>query len=159
LSLDKITLFGKINDLPSVKSLASTYPQLSELLHSIYDFSSFNKFVKDHGHFLQSENLNVELLTEKSRLCTLVNFCALRENVSYSDIKDLIDVDIDDVERWVIKANSKKLMRAQLDQLEQIIVVLRASPVSYNKETWEFLLSRTKAWKSNMEVLAKSINQ
>jgi len=155
--LEKITLFGKINDLPSVKSLATTYPLLSELLSSIYNFKSFKKFVNDNGNFLQSENLNVDLLTERSRLCTLVNFCALRERVTYSEIAALIDVDIEEVERWVVRANSKKLMRAQLDQLEQVIVVVRAIPVSYNKETWEFLLERTRAWRSNLESLSKAI--
>eukprot|EP01129_Flabellula_baltica_P014436 TRINITY_DN6902_c0_g1_i1.p1 TRINITY_DN6902_c0_g1~~TRINITY_DN6902_c0_g1_i1.p1 ORF type:complete len:376 (+),score=92.70 TRINITY_DN6902_c0_g1_i1:54-1181(+) len=159
LKIEKITTLGRIKELKSVKALETADPQLSGLLNSLFNYPNFTSFTQTNSDYLTANNFDVDVLSVKSRLFTLVDFCSSREQVNYSEISSIIEVSEEEVERWIIRATLKGLMECQLDQLNGVVTIRRAIPVAFEKENWEFLLQRTQAWKQNFEALYKTLNE
>ena len=78
----------------------------------------------------------------------LIIFSLLLTSVSWSE-----DVDIKDVEQWIVKAVTAELLVAQIDQLRSVIIVERAAPRFFNDQQWNDLNQKLHGWRDNVKEL------
>merc|ERR1719416_351774 len=78
-------------------------------------------------------------------LLSLVSLAGEHEEVPYSAIASTLNVDENEVERWVIGAVSSGLMEAKMDQLRRVVLVERCAVRQFG------LKVRLDKWKSNVK--------
>ena len=108
-------------------------------------------------------------LEHKIRLLTLASlaFQHVGQNVPYSEIAAVLQVDITEVEKWAIDGDSIRsktavsysypfiVIRAQLvwgklSQTSQSLYIARATSRTFEQEQWQTLEKRLTAWRSGL---------
>ncbi|RCH84856.1 hypothetical protein CU098_004215, partial [Rhizopus stolonifer] len=100
---------------------------------------------------------NSESNTHKMRLLSLASLGSenLSRELSYAEIASTLQIDVDQVEMWVIDVIRAGLVEAKLDQLNKTVIVHRSIYRVFGKEQWNKLSTALSAWKENLnEILA-----
>ena len=84
---------------------------------------SFDSFNEKYPDYLVSVSLSPEECLKKIRLLSLTTLAAENNELPYSQIAKTLNVDLDQVESWVISAISAELIDAKIDQLKQIVLI------------------------------------
>jgi len=155
---DNIFCYGSLVDLPSIKSL-ETDPlyQLFQLLTS-GEYSQLINYCNTANQYLQDEGIDVEKLKYKFRVIRLSEVASTKDILQYEEIANALSIDIDEVESWVIRAISKKLLVCKLDQLENRVLITKAIPRIYKRGNWEELERKVDSWKNNLQSLLQTLN-
>ncbi|CAN1322588.1 Eukaryotic translation initiation factor 3 subunit M [Linum perenne] len=115
-------------DMPAVGQLendekyALVYQLLKIFLTERLD--SYLKFQAANSALLKSYNLIHEDCIAKMRLMSLVDLASTpSRKIPYALIKDTLQVDDDEVEIWVVKAITAKLIDCKIDQMNEVVLV------------------------------------
>ncbi|CAI9109857.1 OLC1v1009776C1 [Oldenlandia corymbosa var. corymbosa] len=118
---------------------------LTQRLDSYLDFHTANSTL------LKSYGLVHEDCVVKMRLMSLVDLASDDSGqIPYSVIKDTLQIEEDEVESWVVKAITVKLIDCKIDQMNQIIIVRRCTERVFGQYQWELLRSKLATWKTNI---------
>ncbi|XP_073041047.1 uncharacterized protein [Primulina eburnea] len=117
-----------LQDMPAVVQLEkdATYSTVYQLL-KIFVTQRLDAYLNFHATnpaLLTSYGLVHEDCVTKMRLLSLVDLSTDEScHVPYSVIKDTLKIESNEVEPWVVKAITAKLMDCRIDQMNQVVIV------------------------------------
>ncbi|TFK25947.1 PCI domain-containing protein [Coprinopsis marcescibilis] len=126
------------------------FPLLQIFLNN--GLSEFKAWVSTNGGLLEKYNLDRTQLERKIRLLTLASLGVkhVGQSLPYAKIADALDVELSQVEKWVIDVIRAGLVWGKLAQNTQTLLVTRATSRSFEREQWEILEKRLLSWKAGL---------
>ncbi|PSS35099.1 Eukaryotic translation initiation factor 3 subunit M like [Actinidia chinensis var. chinensis] len=125
---------------------------LTQRLDTYLDFDAANSTL------LKSYGLVHEDCIAKMRLMSLVDLASAESGqISYALIKDTLRINDDEVEMWVVKAITAKLIDCKMDQMNEIVIVSRCTERVFGQHQWQALRSKLATWRGNIAVVISTI--
>ncbi|KAJ3783178.1 PCI domain-containing protein [Lentinula aff. detonsa] len=114
--------------------------------------SEFKAWETSHPGALRQHDLDHVQLERKIQLLTLalLGFKNIGTNLSYTKIAEAIQVDVSEVEKWVIDVIHAGLLSGKLSQNTQTLHIIRSTARSFEREQWQALEQRLLSWKSGL---------
>mmetsp|Transcript_37769 Transcript_37769/g.48904 ORF Transcript_37769/g.48904 Transcript_37769/m.48904 type:complete len:288 (+) Transcript_37769:35-898(+) len=164
-----IVCFMDRHDILNLRGVAAlkndpTHGQLYNLL-SIFSsnkLKEYNQFInQDNGkQLLKKHDLDHHLIVDNMRLLTMCSLATEHTEIPYEIIATELDIPIDEVEAWVVKTISAKLIDAKMDQFTQRVMISRCTHRIFGQAQWNELQLKLNSWKSNLrgilDTLAKT---
>ncbi|PFH51347.1 hypothetical protein AMATHDRAFT_59429 [Amanita thiersii Skay4041] len=152
LNLPSVLDFDPLLKLNAVVALKDH--ELFSLLHIFMNdgLLAYQSWVQSHPDVFEKYNLDKTQLEHKIRLLTLASlgFDHIGQDLSYSKIVESLQIDISDVEKWVIDVIRAGILWGKLSQTNQTLRIIRSIARRFEKEQWEMLERRILAWKTGL---------
>ncbi|XP_062225062.1 uncharacterized protein LOC133923809 [Phragmites australis] len=118
---------------------------LTQRLDSYLEFQTANAtLLKDYGL------VHEECIT-KMRLMSLLDLSSrCSGDIPYSAITDVLRINDDEVEYWIVKAITYKILDCKVDQLNQTVVVSRHTERIFGMPQWQGLRTKLGVWRGNI---------
>ncbi|KAL0461569.1 UNVERIFIED_CONTAM: Eukaryotic translation initiation factor 3 subunit M [Sesamum latifolium] len=153
---------GDLLDMPAIAQLekdakyALVYQLLKIFLTQRLD--AYLDFHSSNSNFLESYGLVHEDCVAKMRLISLVDLGNSGSGqIPYSLIKDTLQIEENEVEPWVVKAITAKLIDCRIDQINQVVLVSRSTERVFGLHEWESLRSKLVTWRGNIANVISTI--
>lgn len=147
-------------DMPAVAQL-----EKDEKYQPVYDLlkifltqrlESYLAFQTANSTLLQGYGLVHEECITKMRLMSLLDLSGhCSGEIPYSAITKALEINDDEVEYWIVKAISSKILDCKVDQLNQLVIVSRHTARVFGMPQWQSLRSKLGVWRGN---IANAIN-
>lgn len=149
-------------DMPAVAQLEkdSKYALVYQLLKIFLTqrLDAYLDFQAANSTLLKSYGLVHEDCMSKMRLMSLVDLASVETGqISYALIKDTLRINDDEVETWVVKAITAKLIDCKMDQMNQIVIVSRCTERVFGQRQWQSLRTKLATWKGNISNVISTI--
>ncbi|KAL0784632.1 uncharacterized protein LOC106432581 isoform X1 [Brassica napus] len=139
-------------DMPAVAQLekdpnsALVYQLLKIFITQRLD--AYMEFQNANSGFLQTYGLVEEDCVAKMRLLSLVDLASDESGkIPYASIKNILQVNDEEVELWVVKAISAKLVDCKMDQMNQFVIISRYVECEFGQTQWQSLRTKLAAWR------------
>ncbi|XP_065855150.1 uncharacterized protein [Euphorbia lathyris] len=149
-------------DMPAVGQLEKdgkfslAYQLLNIFLTQRLD--TYLEFQAANSALLKSYGLMHEDCIAKMRLMSLVDLASHESGqIPYSLIKDTLRINDDEVELWVVKAITAKLINCKMDQMNQVVIVSSCAERVFGQNQWAELRSKLATWRSNITNVINTI--
>ncbi|XP_031107838.1 eukaryotic translation initiation factor 3 subunit M-like [Ipomoea triloba] len=149
-------------DIPAVAQLekdakyALVYQLLKIFLTQRVD--AYLDFQAANSTLLKSYGLVHEDCIAKMRLMSLVDLGSSESGrIPYSVIKDVLRIEDNEVEPWVVKAITAKLIDCKIDQMNQVVIVSHSIERVYGPNQWKGLRTKLETWRGNIANLISTI--
>ncbi|KAM3354909.1 hypothetical protein ACQJBY_025582 [Aegilops geniculata] len=147
-------------DMPAVAQLEKDdkYQPVYELLKIFLTqrLESYLAFQTANSTLLQGYGLVHEDCITKMRLMCLLDLSGhCSGEIPYSAITKALEINDDEVEYWIVKAISSKILDCKVDQLNQLVIVSRHTVRVFGMPQWQSLRSKLGVWRGN---IANAIN-
>ncbi|MCP9261346.1 26S proteasome non-ATPase regulatory subunit 13 [Dirofilaria immitis] len=131
---DNVYNFGELLAHPILKSLEGTREKW--IIDLLYAFNSgdLNKFNEYRAQWAEWDDLkdHQDLLEDKIRLLSLMEIALARPSkeryISFQEIADKAQIDLNKVEALVMRALSKELVQGSIDQVEELVNITWVQP-------------------------------
>lgn len=148
-------------EFAAVKQLKgdSKHGKLYDLLQvfSTGKVTDFVKFHKDNGKYLADQGIDHDEALENMRLLSMCSLAAEHEEIPYAVIAETLQVGDDEVEEWVVRTITSKLMEAKMDQLRKVVSINRCAQRVFGVDQWKQLGEKLTTWKSNVRAMLATI--
>ncbi|KAK3212415.1 hypothetical protein Dsin_017121 [Dipteronia sinensis] len=149
-------------DMPAVGQLemdakyALVYQLLKIFLTQRLD--AYLEFQAANSNLLKSYGLVHEDCISKMRLMSLVDLGSNElGQIPYDLIRDTLRISDDEVETWVVKAITAKLIDGKMDQMNQVVIVSRCTERVFGQQQWLTLRTKLATWKGNIANVISTI--
>ncbi|KAE8775556.1 eukaryotic translation initiation factor 3 subunit M-like [Hordeum vulgare] len=147
-------------EMPAVAQLEKDekYQPVYELLKIFLTqrLGSYLEFQTANSALLQGYGLVHEECITKMRLLSLLDLSGhCSGEIPYSAITKALEINDDEVEYWIVKAISSKILDCKVDQLNQLVIVSRHTARVFGMPQWQSLRSKLGVWRGN---IANAIN-
>ncbi|KAJ9173178.1 hypothetical protein P3X46_016341 [Hevea brasiliensis] len=149
-------------DMPAVGQLekdakyALVYQLLKIFLTQRLD--AYLEFQAANSALLKSYGLVHEDCIAKMRLMSLVDLASDGSGrVPYTLIKDTLRINDDEVELWVVKAITAKLINCKMDQMSQVVLVSSCAERVFGQHQWLALRLKLATWRDNIANVINAI--
>ncbi|TXG57684.1 hypothetical protein EZV62_015513 [Acer yangbiense] len=149
-------------DMPAVGQLemdakyALVYQLLKIFLTQRLD--AYLEFRAANSNLLKSYGLVHEDCISKMRLMSLVDLGSNESGqIPYDLIRDTLRISDDEVETWVVKAITAKLIDGKMDQMNQVVIVSRCTERVFGQQQWLTLRTKLATWKGNIANVISTI--
>jgi translation initiation factor 3 subunit M len=160
IQLPSVIQFDDILTFDTVTALSkTTHKNLVELcsLFLSGSVSDLTKFHEKHGKLFDEYDLSYPEAMSKIRLLTLASLAHGKSEIELDQVAEAIQEDIDNVERWVVRAISEGFIDGRIDQLNHKVLVKSAFQRKFETQEWAFLDSKLTQWIGNLESVIKFI--
>jgi len=162
IKLEDIYQCDDLLDLRTMKQLQTnehnkTYQLLQLFVGGKLD--SFDSFNKENPEFLQSLGLCSEDCSKKIRLLSLVTLASENNHLSYSQVSKTLNIDISEVEYWIVSAVAAKLISAKMDQINETVEIRHCTQRVFDNLQWKQLQNTLSMWKNNVQGLVNEIEK
>jgi len=151
-------LLDRLLQLTPVKFLEN------ELIHDLLKIfvsdrlESYQKFYDNHREFVNKLGLNHEANLRKMRILTFMQMAETQSEISFEEIKQHMQITDDiDVEDFLIDLLRTRLVRAKIDQPNQMVHVTSAMHRTFTPEHWSNLHTLLVNWKSNLHTVREHV--
>lgn len=120
---------------------------------------SYKKFAATNPSIFSHFNLDQSAVERNMKLLTLCTLGSKMKFLSYTKIAEELEVDVDDVEMWVVDAISNKLLEASMDQFQSQVQIIKSANRSFDKEQWKSLFTRLEELKMNMKGVIETVKK
>jgi len=151
-------LLDRLLQLTPVKFLEN------ELIHDLLKIfvsdrlESYQKFYDNHREFVNKLGLNHEANLRKMRILTFMQMAETQSEISFQEIKKHMQITDDiDVEDFLIDLLRTRLVRAKIDQPNQMVHVTSAMHRTFTQEHWSNLHTLLVNWKSNLHTVREHV--
>ncbi|CAM6087631.1 unnamed protein product [Calypogeia fissa] len=142
-------------DLAAVRQLerdpktAAVYRLLEIFLTSHLD--AYLDFQSANAALLKSYGLVHEDSLVKMRLGSLTGLASKGSGeIPYTVVRDTLKITDDEVEFWIVRAISSKLVEAKMDQQRQVVIISRCTERVFGSAQWVDLRNKLAIWKENI---------
>ncbi|XP_031268560.1 eukaryotic translation initiation factor 3 subunit M-like [Pistacia vera] len=149
-------------DMPAIGQLekdakyALVYQLLKIFLTQRLD--AYLEFQTANSTLLKSYGLVHEDCITKMRLMSLVDLGSSGSGqIPYALIRDTLRISEDEVEMWVVKAITAKLMDCKMDQMNQVVIVSRCTERVFSQHQWQTLRTKLATWRGNIANVISTI--
>ncbi|KAE9590317.1 hypothetical protein Lal_00027979 [Lupinus albus] len=85
------------------------------------------------------------------RLMSLVDLSSVGSGqILYELMKDTLQINDDEVEQWVVKAITAKLIVCKMDQMNKVIIVSHHTDCVFSQHQWQTLRTKLVTWRGNI---------
>ncbi|XP_022879479.1 eukaryotic translation initiation factor 3 subunit M-like [Olea europaea var. sylvestris] len=148
-------------DMPAVAQLEkdAKYAQVYQLINIFLTqrLDAYFDFHTANSTLLESYGLVHEDCIEKMRLMSLVDLGKNEPQIPYSLIRDTLQIEDNEVELWVVKAITAKLMDCKIDQMNQVVLVSRWIERRFGQHQWQALRMKLASWRGNIANVMSTI--
>ncbi|XWS41009.1 hypothetical protein CRYUN_Cryun17cG0044300 [Craigia yunnanensis] len=149
-------------DMPAVGQLEkdAKYALVYQLLNIFLTqrLDAYLEFQAANSTLMKSYGLAHEDCITKMRLMSLVDLGSNETGqITYALIKDTLRINDDEVELWVVKAITAKLIDCKMDQMNQVVIVSRCTERIFGQHQWQSLRSKLATWRGNVASLISTI--
>lgn len=159
LSLSSIFEFEELSEISTVKDIASE--PVGQLLHifSRGQTKDYKQWVQANGAELKRLGLSDSHLERKIRLLDLASLCSqsVSRTVPYAEIAKVLEIDISEVEVWVIDVIRVGLVSGKLSQISQSLRVYKSVYRTFGEEQWRLLESRLSTWDQSIASILQTL--
>ncbi|XP_031569542.1 eukaryotic translation initiation factor 3 subunit M-like [Actinia tenebrosa] len=113
----------------------------------VQDYISFYESNKE---FVDSLGLSNELNLKKMRILTVMEIGVNKHEISFDELANQLDINVDDVEGFVIEAVQTSLVKVRLDQMNKRVVISSVAPRTFGQDQWKSLHGRLVEWRNNL---------
>ncbi|KAM1824549.1 hypothetical protein ACFX13_024122 [Malus domestica] len=125
---------------------------LTQRLDAYLEFQAVN------SDLLKSYGLVHEDCITKMRLISLMDLGSDESGrIPYGAIRDTLQINDDEVELWVVKAITAKLMDCKMDQMNQVVIVSRCTERVFGEDHWLTLRTKLATWRGNIANVISTI--
>ncbi|KAG2064447.1 hypothetical protein BDR04DRAFT_1145892 [Suillus decipiens] len=112
----------------------------------------FYSWLESHPAVLEEYELDRAQLERKIRLLSFASlgFAHVGHDLPYSEIASVLQIELNQVEKWAIDVIRAGLLSGKLSQTTQSLHVYRSSARTFEREQWEALEKRLVAWKAGL---------
>ncbi|KAH8511116.1 hypothetical protein H0E87_008594 [Populus deltoides] len=149
-------------DMPAVAQLekdakyALVYQLLKIFLTQRLD--AYLEFQAVNSALLKSYGLVHEDCIAKMRMISLVDLASHESGrIPYTLIKDTLRINDDEVELWVVKALTSKLIACKMDQMNQVVLVSSCTERVFGRQQWQVLRTKLGTWRDNIANVINTI--
>ncbi|XP_044468782.1 eukaryotic translation initiation factor 3 subunit M-like [Mangifera indica] len=151
-------------DMPAIGQLkkdakhALAYQLLKIFLTQRLD--AYLEFQTANSTFLKSYGLVHEDCITKMRLISLVDLGSGGSGqIPYALIRDTLGclISEDEVEMWVVKEITAKLMDCKMDKMNDVVIVSRCTERVFSLHQWETLRTKLATWRGNIANVISTI--
>ncbi|XVF60702.1 hypothetical protein PTKIN_Ptkin08bG0069600 [Pterospermum kingtungense] len=149
-------------DMPAVGQLEkdAKYSLVYQLLKIFLtqQLDAYLEFQAANSTLMKSYGLVHENCITKMRLMSLVDLGSNESGqIPYALIKDTLRINDDEVELWVVKAITAKLIDCKMDQMNRVVIVSCCTERIFGQHQWQSLRSKLASWRGNVASLIGSI--
>ncbi|XWS30140.1 hypothetical protein CRYUN_Cryun24cG0092400 [Craigia yunnanensis] len=149
-------------DMPAVGQLEkdANYALVYQLLKIFLTqrLDAYLEFQAANSTLLKSYGLVHDDCITKMRLMSLVDLGSNESGqIPYAFIKDTLRINDDEVELWVVKAITAKLIDCKMDQMNQVVIVSCCTERIFGQHQWQSLRSKLATWRGNIASLISTI--
>ncbi|PNT40761.1 hypothetical protein POPTR_004G116700v4 [Populus trichocarpa] len=142
-------------DMPAVAQLEkdAKYALVYQLLKIFLTLrlDAYLEFQAVNSALLKSYGLVHEDCIAKMRLISLVDLASHESGrIPYTLIKDTLRINDDEVELWVVKALTSKLIACKMDQMNQVVLVSSCTERVFGRQQWGVLRTKLGTWRDNI---------
>lgn len=151
-----------LSAVQSLKNSTSESHRRAYALLTIFcegDCAQFREFCAKYPGQLAEFGLDEQVCVDNIRLLSLASLSAVDESVSYERVAELLSIEMSEVEQWVVKAITSKVIDAKLDQLNQVIIVNRGSQRHFTDTQWADLGEKLKKWRGSVQTVLQSVRK
>mmetsp|Transcript_29284 Transcript_29284/g.85419 ORF Transcript_29284/g.85419 Transcript_29284/m.85419 type:complete len:401 (-) Transcript_29284:43-1245(-) len=139
-------------------------PSLGKLYALLKIFSQgklrdFLAFAEANAGLLEQHGLVHSDCVGSMRLLSLCSLATEHEEIPYTEIAKDLDVPLEEVEHWVVKTITAKLIDAKMDQLEQRVMISRCAHRMFESAQWSELKEKLDMWKTNLRGILETIQR
>ncbi|KAI9120767.1 hypothetical protein K1719_007800 [Acacia pycnantha] len=149
-------------DMPAVGQLekdakyALVYQLLKIFLTQTLD--AYLEFHAANSALLKSYDLVHEECVTKMRLISLVDLASDGSGqIPYALIRDTLQINDDEVEPWVVKAITAKLVDCKMDQMNEVVLVSHHATRVFGQHQWQTLRTKLATWRGNIANVISTI--
>jgi translation initiation factor 3 subunit M len=160
LDLANVFDFEELSQVDAVKKLEGE--PIGQLLHiftqgTTKDWQSWKSANESE---IERLKLSASGLERKIRLLDLAALCSrsISSEVPYAEMAKTLEVDIDEVEVWVIDVIRVGLVSGKLSQISQSLRVYKSVYRSFDLEQWKILQSRLSTWEASISSILTTIS-
>ncbi|KAJ7591436.1 PCI domain-containing protein [Mycena floridula] len=112
----------------------------------------FRAWAASHPDAFKKYDLDQVELERKIRLLTLASlgFKNIGQNLPYSKVAEALQVDLAEVEIWIIDVIRTGLVSGKMSQTTQSLHIARSTARLFEREQWEALEKRITAWQTGL---------
>merc|ERR1719414_1673166 len=108
----------------------------------------YQKFYENHRDFVQGLGLNHEDNLTKMKLLTFMQLAETKSEITFGEVQHHMQIGENEVEEFLIDVLNTKLVRAKIDQSNQVVHVSSTMQRTFTKEHWGKLHSLLTGWKA-----------
>ena len=159
LNVDQDFLSKKgIQSLGTLNNKKLLFDLVTILAHgNVHDFLAFSQ---TNNKFFESEpGLQYSVILNNIRLLTLASMAnkADDNSLTYDAIAKELDIDIDEVEQWVVDAITAELIDGQMDQIQGTLQITKSKARGVDQTTFEKLKKTVQGWKISVEKMSEVV--
>ncbi|CAI9276892.1 unnamed protein product [Lactuca saligna] len=149
-------------DMPAVAQLEkdTKYALIYQLLNIFLTqrLDAYMDFHTANSALLNSHGIVHEDCIAKMRLMSIVDLASKESGqIPYHMIKDTLQIEDDEVEPWVVKAITAKLIDCKIDQMNEVIRVTRYTERVFGQQQWLSLREKLATWRGNISNVITTI--
>lgn len=110
----------------------------------------FVAFQKSSGSVFKDNGLVEAELADIMRLFTLCTLPTGFKEIPYSAVAAALDVNEEDVEKWVVRAITAGVVNAKIDQLARTVAISRSLQRRFGAEQWKEIDAKLQLYKKNV---------
>ena len=144
-----------LEGLSKQRTMSSDLSLLVGLLRifSTGTLSEYKAYYAKNGDALQRINVDSDHSLHTMMLMTLCSTLMGHQKVQYSDIASALEVDVGDVEEWIVEAVAEGLVEASMDQSNCVVSISRCFHGSFGKDQWEQILFKLVDWRRSVNTV------
>lgn len=159
LSLPSVFEFEELAQIDAVQKLQSE--PIGKLLN-VFLRGNTNEYLQwrdANAAEVARLNLSSAQLERKIRLLDLANLCSrsISSTVSYSEIAKTLNIDLDEVEVWVIDVIRAGLVSGKLSQINQSLRVYKSVYRAFGTDQWRLLETRLSTWEKSIASILQTL--
>lgn len=145
----EIYQFSDLLRIPAIASLkgSSEYGNLFQLVQLAVEGTYKDLVAFGNEEFVQSVSPSIP---DKFRIFTITSLAERQNRITYKDIADAIQVDMSQVEDFVIKAIGAGVVKGKLNQLKEEAVIEQVTKRSMTQDDWKFIQSNLERWSDSV---------
>merc|ERR1711936_1383498 len=134
-----------------------------ELIHDLLKIfvseklEAYQKFYENHREFVNGLGLKHEDNLVKMKLLTFMQLAETRSEIKFGEIQHHMQINESEVEVFLINVLKTKLVRAKIDQSNQVVHVSSTMHRTFTKEHWHKLHTLLTNWKSNLHTIREQV--
>lgn len=135
-----------------------------ELIHDLLKIfvserlEAYTKFYDNHREFVNNLGLNHEANMRKMKLLSFMQLAETQKEISFGTIQQNMQLGDNEVEDFLIELLKTKLVRAKIDQPNQLVHITSTMHRTFTKQHWSHLHSLLTSWRNNLHTIRDQIS-
>jgi len=130
------------------------------LMCAVYDgLTEYLSFYSAHKEFLHKMNLDHNQLMKKMRILTLISVAEKSTEVAFSQIQKELQLESNEVEKFIIDALKTKLLQARIDQANKKLIVQSVVKRALSTQHWTHIRDILTSWKSSLHHIKDNMHE